>query len=179
MSVLMGNTLGYLDGFSLGLLASWLSVRLENRPLPPRLMDLLFFLGGGGILLSIWTLAWVYPGYWDGHPVLFLRNLMIAGSSCLLVMATRHGSPLARLLFANRLIFFCGVVSYSLYLWHLPVIQALSKTSFFVDYTGYALGMYLLIATPLALSLAWFSYRFVELPFLRQPGTKHPAKKGG
>jgi peptidoglycan/LPS O-acetylase OafA/YrhL len=176
MSVLLGNTLGYLDGFSLGLLASWLSVRLENRPLPPRLMDLLFVLGSGGILLSIWTLAWVYPEYWDGHPVLFLRNLMIAGSSCLVVMATRHGSPLARLLLANRLIFFCGVVSYSLYQWHLPVILALSKTSFFVGYTGYALGMYLIIATPLALSLAWLSYRFVELPFLRRPGTKHPPK---
>jgi peptidoglycan/LPS O-acetylase OafA/YrhL len=176
MSALLGNTLGYLDGFSLGLLASWLSVRLENRQLPPRLMDLLFVLGSGGILLSMWTLAWAYPEYWDGHPVLFLRNLMIAGSSCLVVMATRHGSPLAHLLLANRLIFFCGVVSYSLYLWHLPVIQALSKTSLFVDYTGYALGMYLIIATPLALSLAWLSYRFVELPFLRRPKTKHPPK---
>ena len=169
MSVMMGNTLGYLDGFSLGLLASWLSVRLENRPLPPRLMDVLFMVGSGGILLSIWTLSWVYSQYWDGHPVLFIRNIMIAGSACLLVMATRHGSPLARMLLANRWIFFCGVVSYSLYLWHLPVIMALSKTSYFIDYPGYALGTYLIIATPLALLLAWLSYRFVELPFLRTP----------
>jgi peptidoglycan/LPS O-acetylase OafA/YrhL len=178
MSVLMGNTLGYLDGFTLGLLASWLSVRLENRSMAPRLMDVLFIIGCGGILLSIWILAWVYPWYWDGHPVLFVRNLMIAGSSCLVVMATRHGSPLARLLLANTPIFFCGVVSYSLYLWHLPVIRALSKSSFFVDYPGYALGMYLLIATPLALLLAWLSYRFVELPFLKQPRTRNLAKSG-
>jgi peptidoglycan/LPS O-acetylase OafA/YrhL len=169
MAVLMGNTLGYLDGFSLGLLASWLSVRLEHRVFSPRLMDGLFVLGSAGILLSIWTIAWVYPQYWDGHPVLFLRNLMIAGSSCLVVMATRHGSPLARLLLANRWIFFCGVVSYSLYLWHLPVIRALSKTAYFMNYTGYALAMYLIIATPLALLLAWLSYRYVELPFLRKP----------
>jgi len=169
MSVLMGNTLGYLDGFSLGLMASWLSVRLENHRLSPRLMDFLFMVGSGGILLSIWILSWVYPQYWDGHPVLFMRNIMIAGSSCLVIMATRHGSPLARMLLANPLIFFCGVVSYSLYLWHLPLILALSKTSFFMDYQGYALGIYLIIATPLALLLAWLSYRFVELPFLHNP----------
>jgi peptidoglycan/LPS O-acetylase OafA/YrhL len=36
--------------------------------------------------------------------------------------------------------------------------------------------MYLIIATPLALSLAWLSYRFVELPFLKQPRKNHPAK---
>ncbi len=174
MSVLMGNTLGYLDGFSLGLLASWLSVRLENRPLPPRLMDGLFVVGSGGILLSIWILHWTYPEYWDGHPVLFLRNIMIAGSSCLVVMATRHGSPLAKILLANRFIFFCGVVSYSLYLWQLPLIQALSKTSFFTDYQGYALAAYLVIATPLTLLLAWLSYRFVELPFLRRPQSQPP-----
>ena len=169
MSPLMGNTLGYLDGFCLGLLASWLSVKLENRTFSPRLLDGLFIVGCAGILLSIWTLAWVYPEYWDGHPVLFFRNLMIAGSSCVLVMATRHGSRLARGMFANQAIFFCGVISYSLYLWHLPVIRALSKTTFLTEYTGYALGIYLLLATPVALFLAWLSYRFVELPFLHKP----------
>ena len=42
MSVMMGNTAGYLDGFSLGLLASWLSVRFEERALSRHWMDLLF-----------------------------------------------------------------------------------------------------------------------------------------
>ena len=166
MSVMMGNTLGYLDGFSLGLLASWLSVRLEDRVLQARWMDLLFVLGWSGLLASIWALASVYPEYWNGHPLLFLRNLMIAGPACLIVMATRHGSRLAHVALSNRLIFFCGIVSYSLYLWHLPVILMLSKSDFFTSYPGYPLAAYLLTAVPLSLLCAWLSYRYIEAPFL-------------
>lgn len=169
MVVLMGNTLGYLDGFCLGLLASWLSVRLEFHEFSQRSMNGLFLLGWAGIAISIWTINSVHLTYWEGHPVLFLRNLMVAGSACLLVFATRHGSGAARVCLANRVMFFCGVVSYSLYLWHLPVILALSKTRFFIEYEAYPLVLLLMIATPLSLLLAWLSYRFVELPFLRPP----------
>ncbi len=176
MSVLMGNTLGYLDGFSLGLLASWLSVRIENRTLPARWMDLLFVLGWLGLLASIGILASIFTEYWRGHPLLFVRNLIIAGPTCLIVMATRHGSPLAHALLSNPVIFFCGIVSYSLYLWHLPVILILSKSSFFMNYSGYPLIWYLLAAVPLSLLCAWLSYRYIEAPFLinKTTGKHHP-----
>ena len=174
MSVMMGNTLGYLDGFSLGLLASWLSVRIEHRVLPRRWMDFLFVLGWVGLLFSIWTLASIYTEYWTGHPLLYVRNLMIAVPACLIVVATRHGSQLAHVLLSNQFIFFCGVVSYSLYLWHLPVILVLSKSSFFINYSGYPLLAYLLVAVPLSLLCTWLSYHYVEAPFLTNKPAEQP-----
>ena len=50
-----------------------------------------------------------------------------------------------------------GVASYSLYLWHVPILDALG-------------GPYLkqvLVGTPVCLAVAFVSYRLVEAPFLR------------
>lgn len=53
-----------------------------------------------------------------------------------------------------------GLISYSLYLWHWPVYVYANAVS--IDGIEHleALGWMLL-----ALSLAWLSWRFVELPF--------------
>jgi peptidoglycan/LPS O-acetylase OafA/YrhL len=48
-----------------------------------------------------------------------------------------------------------GVVSYSLYLWHLPIVESFEP------------GRAVLFAVPLALAAAFVSYRVVEEPFLR------------
>jgi peptidoglycan/LPS O-acetylase OafA/YrhL len=48
-----------------------------------------------------------------------------------------------------------GVVSYSLYLWHLPIVESFEP------------GAWVLAAVPLALAAAFTSYRIVEEPFLR------------
>jgi peptidoglycan/LPS O-acetylase OafA/YrhL len=48
-----------------------------------------------------------------------------------------------------------GVVSYSLYLWHLPIVESFEP------------GAWVLAAVPLALAPAFVSYRLVEEPFLR------------
>jgi len=66
---------------------------------------------------------------------------------------------------------FLGVVSYSLYLWHYPLLE-------FARYLGLignprwppwmaVLG----VAVPAILFVAWLSYRYVERPFLRAAPT--------
>jgi peptidoglycan/LPS O-acetylase OafA/YrhL len=47
-----------------------------------------------------------------------------------------------------------GVASYSLYLWHLPIVEALTPGA-------------VLVSVPLSLLAALVSYRLVEAPFLR------------
>jgi peptidoglycan/LPS O-acetylase OafA/YrhL len=47
-----------------------------------------------------------------------------------------------------------GVASYSLYLWHLPIVDALTPGA-------------LLVSIPLSLAAAFVSYRLIEAPFLR------------
>jgi peptidoglycan/LPS O-acetylase OafA/YrhL len=83
----------------------------------------------------------------------------------LIVRATTDGSPLRRLLRARPLVFL-GRISYSLYLWHLPILVGLG-----VDGDGrfaYGSPIRKLVAIGLALVAATCSYYFVELPFLRR-----------
>jgi hypothetical protein len=68
------------------------------------------------------------------------------------VLPLRAG-PLVRAL-EWRWLALIGVASYSLYLWHLPVLNALGGT----------LPALLLLGTPLCLAIAFASYRLVEAP---------------
>lgn len=56
-----------------------------------------------------------------------------------------------------------GVASYSLYLWHFPILTQIAKTSWAPR--GYA-GL-LLLCVPISCLVALISYRLVEAPFLR------------
>ncbi len=63
----------------------------------------------------------------------------------------------------ERLLIALGLLSYSLYLWHWPVVTFLRWT------TGLERPWQYLLATVLSLGLAWFAYRFVEQPLRRSP----------
>jgi peptidoglycan/LPS O-acetylase OafA/YrhL len=77
---------------------------------------------------------------------------------------------------------FVGVASYSLYLWHVPLLEVL------VD-AGAPTGLLALalIAIPLSIAVALISYRLIEEPFLRlrgqwartSAGEPEPAEKRG
>jgi peptidoglycan/LPS O-acetylase OafA/YrhL len=56
-----------------------------------------------------------------------------------------------------------GVASYSLYMWHVPVIRALQS----MDWTPRAFGALLLLAFPVCVAAAAVSYQLIEAPFLR------------
>lgn len=57
-----------------------------------------------------------------------------------------------------------GIASYSLYLWHVPILNQLVKPSLLPDADFPTL---LLVAGPLCIAWALLSYRFIEAPFLR------------
>ena len=57
-----------------------------------------------------------------------------------------------------------GVASYSLYIWHVPLLRATVKTSWIPSDSLAGLA---LIGVPLAIAVAFASYSLVEAPFLR------------
>ena len=114
-------------------------------------------LGMGGLVLILWSIFVLddtipVPSLYTGVPVL--------GTALVLVFAVA-GSPAARLLSSGPMVGI-GLISYSLYLWHQPVL-ALGRM-------GAAAGLDRTITSGLlviTLGLAWFSWRFVERPFRR------------
>jgi peptidoglycan/LPS O-acetylase OafA/YrhL len=99
----------------------------------------------------------VFDKYSRGYLAALASALLLA--AC--VLPLRPG-PVVRLL-EWRVLAFVGVVSYSLYMWHLPVLEQISETSW---EPGSFPGL-LVLALPICLAVAILSYRFIESPFLR------------
>src|SRR5436190_14823079 len=78
----------------------------------------------------------------------------------LLVAAAIGKTEIAKALSLRPLVWL-GTLSYSLYLWHLPVLWAFGAHN-------------RLVALVLSFLLAWLSYRYVERPFRRRRGHQEP-----
>lgn len=167
---------GHLDQFVIGMLAAHWYVSLTHSRFElagqtvfdPRWSNLLFVAGWVGIgLLIQFFLKGRHLAYWNGHPMLFVWHGLVAICIAMSILGTALGSPLARLLLNNRLAVFVGVISYSLYLWHLPILNWVKQTAWFQGYQGYVFPAYFLLTLPMVLLLSWISYFLVERPFLR------------
>jgi len=87
---------------------------------------------------------------------------------CLLLLDHSQSSLAARILSCRTFQFF-GAISYSLYLWHWPVLS-FARHIFGVDLDP----LTAVVAAVLAVALAWASFRWVEQPFLSSHGIGLP-----
>jgi peptidoglycan/LPS O-acetylase OafA/YrhL len=104
----------------------------------------------------------------DPQKRLFTGPLLLFAvvSAVLIVQALDSRSALAKGL-SSRPTVFLGRISYSLYLWHVPIFVVLGLSSRRVELMD-------IPALALALGCAIASYYFVELPFLRRK--RHPRR---
>lgn len=113
------------------------------------LNNALGLVGIGLILFAIasFTKTMVFPGYWAIVPVAGAALLILSG----------QGSWTGRLLSSAPLVR-VGLISYSLYLWHWPLIVFFRNYGW-LDSAG---GKFTVIA--LSASAAWATWRFIESP---------------
>lgn len=155
--------------FAAGMLLALVALRWRDTP-PPVITrfaarsDLWFVAAIPIFLIGVWSppLLWVTA---------IATGLTVAGAA----LPLRPG-VVTRLL-ETRPLAGLGVRSYSLYLWHLPIVLALRRAP---GLDGY---LPLLAAATLASCVAaWLSYRLVEEPFLRLRGrweTRAAGSAGG
>ncbi|WP_053150875.1 acyltransferase family protein [Pseudomonas sp. P97.38] len=88
-----------------------------------------------------------------------LNALIPCLGAALLILAGSTGIE-SRLL-NNRPMVFIGLISYSLYLWHWPLIA-------YLNYLGIAMTLPVgLSLLAMSIALSWLSWRYVEVPFRR------------
>lgn len=104
-----------------------------------------------------------FPGLAALPPVLGAALIIAAGSG--------QQSAATTDLLGARPLRAVGLVSYSLYLWHVPVI-ALSRASFGADLPLAAKAAMLVVSA----ALAWASWRWIEQPFRASAGEKPAAR---
>ncbi len=158
---------GLIDHFAIGMLFAWVYARYASR-ISSRWADGMMLAGLLGIVTMMAALDTVYLRYWNGHFLLFVGYTITACFIGLLVLGVAIAGPksLSRALFANTPMLYLGVVSYSLYLWHLPIQHWTMKLLDYFLITGDRLGSLVAISLPLSLLAATISYWLIERPFL-------------
>jgi len=132
----------------------------SSRPsrLPTAVLSLISLLGLALILLCALTLTResVFPGF---------NALWVCLGSALVIYAGSGGQRvLSYQLLSVRPMVFLGLISYSLYLWHWPLVSS-------ANYLNLALGGYLsALIILLSIVLAWMTWALVEQPVRRQRG---------
>jgi peptidoglycan/LPS O-acetylase OafA/YrhL len=112
-------------------------------------------LGFGLIAYSgtLYTVATPFPGFAALAPCL---------GTALIIAAGTHGSTLVNRLLSWKPVVFIGLISYSLYLWHWPVIVF---SAMGVGVEGLSQNVRKVLIAVAALALGTLSWRFVERPF--------------
>ena len=171
--LLTKSLLGRLPAFLLGMLAAW--IFLKARALPIFSANWVRVLGAVAVLLALYVNGvvlrhtvllgeWQSESNWHEHHI----YEAILWSVVLLVLVLTR--PLLYRVIANSVLAVVGKLSYSLYLWHVPILFYViypTKERIGVGFSESVLA-YLLTFAALLLSLmaSLLTYRFIELPGL-------------
>ena len=104
--------------------------------------------------------------YWMGHWGMIVAPLALGLPLSMAVLGLYWGSPVGAYLLANRVVYFLGLISYSLYLWHFVVMQ---QIQFLIGdaYAGLPHSVTFPLTTVAVITVASASYYLVERPFYR------------
>ncbi|WP_116145313.1 acyltransferase [Paraburkholderia sp. BL27I4N3] len=149
LNFISDSLFGRLDEFALGMLGAWLfSRRLMLWRPPLQLVCGVALLAASAVLWSLW-----YRGTF-AEPLAALFNIPFDAGLLLTVNALVVGcKPVVRMVSIWPLQM-SGLMCYSIYLWHAPIISHFRSSAFSVStYVAYLSLTYL---------IAWFSYRYIE-----------------
>lgn len=167
----------YLEVFALGMLCSvlYLAAQEESRRLRRRLPWV------GATLVAAALVAMVGLAHLDMRqdiltPPYFMfthaTDLLVIGGPLLaglpyaaLTLGVLWAPRWLRAIFEFWPLRFIGLISYSLYLWHLPILLFASRYAMALP-VDFRIGFEILVGVFVAIPVAYLSYQFVERPFL-------------
>lgn len=161
---------GSMDAFGFGMLAAVLHV--NRRGLPGWLLPREHHgrLGALGLLLVLAAIYWLPEKrheYWADYPIFYLWTPALVLGVATVIFAGVGGGRLIPRLFANRFMVYAGLVSYSYYLWHFPVLSWIVALEWFQAIERARFAWLLLVSAPLVFLISTLSYVLVEVPGMR------------
>ncbi|WP_353406545.1 acyltransferase family protein [Pseudoteredinibacter isoporae] len=156
---------GSMDSFGIGIMAALIHVhyfeclnsrrylfwlRLAFTLSIPAYMLLVIWMGNEKLL------------YWKNSLIFFSWTMAFSAVTAVVILACAANLDSARRLLANRYVFYLGLISYGLYLWHFPVMKWLYQYSP-ISTMAENRFLYLTFTTSiLTFLLAAFSWHFIE-----------------
>jgi len=170
-SQLPGSLPEFLLGAGAAVLVQYVDISNLARP-SQRSADLLFTTGI--LLTTLWLglVVMTYGAvYWRGHWSMVIAPIALGCALTLMVLGLYWGSRIGKWLCANPVVYFLGLISYSLYLWHFVVMQQIQSLGGDA-YASLAGPVRFLICTLLVIGASTLSYFLFERPFFRLRGTR-------
>jgi peptidoglycan/LPS O-acetylase OafA/YrhL len=154
-----------LDAFVAGMCAATFA---EQHRLQRRAALIAFTLGLAGLFGTPWVYS-AYPigaHYFDAMGL--TRPLWIQASICLFLLGLSGEPHVGVRLFSNRLVVWLGLISYSIYLVHVPVLDLLPKLGAYERHGSpvpASLATVILVAVPTVIATSAVLYYLIERPF--------------
>jgi peptidoglycan/LPS O-acetylase OafA/YrhL len=161
------SIVGRLEQFLIGV---WLGTYFSSRGLPQfRRSWLVLAVALSGVVVYSWLLNWA--GGWMSDGAWRALWPAIEGWAWACFMILYLGSAQALPVLISTALVRVGVISYSIYLLHILVIDSSIRIGWVIDFdwlgvTGSALVTTLFVALPALLVVSMISFRFIEKPFL-------------
>lgn len=156
---------GVMDSFGLGMLAAYcvqhIRVKEGFEIHAANTATFAMFLGYG---ISLWVMYQFWMHYWSGGWMSYAFTPLFSAAIACGVFGAARGSTWAHWIFGNQLMRFLGKISYSLYLWHLPLIGALKLAPNLQQIGAHRYAISLAICTSVLIAVSWMSWRFIEVP---------------
>ena len=166
---------GVMDSFGLGMFAAYLSHHLTAKllslknPESIRKKQRLFanaasaaMLLGFGSCMLIMQNYWMF--YWSGGWMSHCYTALFSAAIACGLLGASQGSGWLQWMFGNRAMRFLGNISFSVYLWHVPVIGALKLFPKLQEIGAHRNSILLALCTISVIFISWLSWRFIEVP---------------
>ncbi len=147
-----------LDSFALGIL---LAILVAHRPWNLSALSLVTLRVGGSAVVVAAFLS--RPS--EGNSHLWFHTIVSVGFVLILASTVMGRRDMWVRALSTRPLAFLGVISYSLYLWHEPVLHFMTGQSWFPamqDASGFTAAVLLVVT--LSVVVAWVSYHILEEP---------------
>lgn len=183
---LYGTSGKFLEDFAVGMLISmfYLFTRqaASDHPLSKHLLRASTWLWGAGILWLLVVSLWHYDQWFHIDPALFffdpvtpayglLGEIFLSLGFGLCMTALLFGPSYLKQPFEWRPLRWLGLISYSLYMWHLPILAEYGQHILFIGSGN--MWLYVLLwggVACIVIPFAYGMYKWIEEPWIRVAG---------